>query len=500
MLFHHRLRTMNKENAPVPRLINERLTVTQCGQTPNPKAPIILRDGDGLSLEISPTGVRRWCVVYRLGNKRSRIRHPDEFPRLGLPAARAWCQAVREKVRQGVDPIKERRTAKVETLANDDRNPIFSKVADEWFDRKYPLDKEGSETTRRCNEIFTRYLKHGVHARLNKDGVVCGGNSAHALGDMPIQSVRRRHVLKVLDAAVAAGIHSMRQRLQITANLIFDYAFGREFIAVNPMAGAKLDYNELMPETEHHAAQHEPESFGTVLRKIKAYTDDARAPYKCHPLDFQADKRVIRALLNLLALVFVRPSELRKAEWTEFDLDKAIWLVPFARLKQRNERKRAGKSLKPHRVPLAPQAVAILRELRKITGSNRYLFPSPRNPGGPICDGTVRNQMRAAGIDTQAEQTAHGFRASAKTMLIDAKGADGGFKFRENVIEFALNHLTKKRGKKNDDPYYRNDFFDDRVVMAKWWADAVDAMRDGGGGANVLPFPRRLKKIKAVAA
>ena len=167
-----------------------------------------------------------------------------------------------------------------------------------------------------------------------------------------------------------------------------------------------------------------------------------------------------RAALELLALTFVRPGELRAAEWAEFDLDAAVWEIPAGRMKMR----------KAHRVPLAPRAVAILKELRKSTGQGRFLFPSVRSVARCMSENTLNAALRRMGFKNE-DMTSHGFRASASSMLNES-----GL-WNADAIERQLAHVDADSVRR---AYARAEFWDERVRMMTWWADRCDELRRGG--------------------
>jgi integrase len=202
----------------------------------------------------------------------------------------------------------------------------------------------------------------------------------------------------------------------------------------------------------HHAAIIEPKAIGGLLRAIADY----RGSF------------VTRCALRLAPLLFVRPGELRHAEWAEFDLDAAQWNLPAEKMKMRE----------PHLVPLAPQAVAILRELQALTGGGRYLFPSPRSPQRPMSNNGVLSALRRMGYGTE-EMSGHGFRAMARTVL------DEVLHFRPDYIEHQLAHAVKDP---NGRAYNRTAHLAERRKMMAGWGDYLDTLKAGG---NVVPMTRK---------
>ena len=205
-------------------------------------------------------------------------------------------------------------------------------------------------------------------------------------------------------------------------------------------------------EGRHHAAITDPLALGGLLRAIEGYSGDP----------------VTRAALKLSGLLFVRPSELRHAEWQEIDLDKAEWNIPAGKMKMRQ----------PHLVPLCDQAVTILRELHPLTGRGQYVFPGARSPRRPMSNNAINAALRHMGYDTDT-MTAHGFRATARTLLDEVLG------YRPDYIEHQLAHAVRDP---NGRAYNRTAHLAERRKMMQGWADYLDSLRIGG---NVVPIKRK---------
>lgn len=233
----------------------------------------------------------------------------------------------------------------------------------------------------------------------------------------------------------------------------------------NPFAGFKSGNSYSTPENAPRPAIVEPKAFGKLLRDI----------------DGDTTSRIASIGLQLLALTFVRPGTLCAAEWSDFDLDKAMWTIPFARLKQRTFRAKIKElNGKPHYVPLSKQAVLLLRELKKRTGNDRFIFGGDK----PIWTSTLEmalNRMDYAGIHCP-----HGFRSSASTMLNQATRTIDGEevpRFSAEAVEFQLEHV----GKGLAAIYNRDQKLPERVRLMQYWADLLDGMRDPDGGSRRLP-------------
>jgi integrase len=313
--------------------------------------PYRLFDGRGLYLEISPSGGRWWRFKYRFNGKEKRL-SLGVYPDVSLKEARDHLDDVRRKLRAGIDPGEERKTRGMvfETLPS---GPTFETVAREWFTKHAPAwaPGHGDKIIRRLELNIFPWL--GAVQRIEQRGA---NETAHRA----LQNCGR-----VFRYAVATG----RAERDITRDLL----------------GA------LAPVVErHHASIVEPKAVGALLRAIDGY----------------AGSLVVRCALRLAPLVFVRPGELRMAEWDEFNLDEGEWRIPAARMKMRA----------PHFVPLSRQAVEILRELHPLTGDKRFVFPGERSRDRAMSNNTVNAALRRLGYSSE-QMTGHGFRSMASTLL-----------------------------------------------------------------------------------
>ena len=263
-----------------------------------------------------------------------------------------------------------------------------------------------------------------------------------ALGSRPIAEISAREVLAVLKEVEARGTHETARKLRTAIGDVFRFAIATARADNDPtiaLRGALVT-----PTVTPRAAIVAPKAFGGLLRAIEDYEGTPET----------------RAALELLALTFVRPGELRAAEWAEFDLDAAVWEIPAGRMKMR----------KPHRVPLAPRAVLILEELRKLTGQCKFLFPSVRSVARCMSENTLNAALRRMGFKND-DMTSHGFRASASSMLNES-----GL-WNADAIERQLAHVDGDSVRR---AYARAEFWDERVRMMTWWADRCEALRIGG--------------------
>ncbi|MDR2240833.1 MAG: integrase arm-type DNA-binding domain-containing protein, partial [Zoogloeaceae bacterium] len=366
--------------------------------------------GQGLCLEVAPSGGKLWRLRYYFEGK-EKLLALGGYPAVGLAEARTRRDDARKLLANGIDPgdvKKAQKAAKAERAANS-----FEVIAREWLARYAP-------------KVTARHIET-VRGRMERDLFPW-------IGGTPIEDVTAPMLLEALRRVEGRGAVHTAKRLRMYAGQVFRYgiATGRcERDVAADLRDALTEERE-----QHRAAITEPKQAGELLRAIEGY----------------AGSWIGRGALRLAPLVFVRPGELRHAEWSEIDLDKAEWNIPAGKMKMRVA----------HLVPLSRQAVAILRELHPMTGQGRYVFPSERGGDRPISDNTLNAALRRMGYNTREEMTAHGFRAMARTMLDEVLG------FRPDFIEHQLAHAVRDP---NGRAYNRTAHLAERVKMMQAWAD-----------------------------
>ena len=386
-----------------------------------------LFDGGGLYLEISPAGGKLWRMKYRHGGKEKRLAF-GTYPDTSLASAREKRDAARKLLAAGVDPGEHR---KAEKAAGDDKAAnSFEVVAREWFAKHSP----------------TWVASHAdkIIQRLERDVFPW-------LGKRPIADVTAKELLATVNRITDRGATETAHRALQNCGQVFRYAIVTGRAERNPAT----DLRGALPPVKqsHHAAILEPAAIGGLLRAIEGYQGGF----------------VTKCALRLAPLLFVRPGELRQAEWAEIDLDAAEWNIPADKMKTRE----------PHLVPLAPQAVAILSELHALTGRGRYVFPSARSASRPMSNNAVLSALRRMGF-AKDEMTGHGFRAMARTVL------DEVLHFRPDYIEHQLAHAVRDP---NGRAYNRTAHLAERRKMMAAWAGYLDQLRDTTG--KVLPMKRK---------
>jgi len=259
------------------------------------------------------------------------------------------------------------------------------------------------------------------------------------LGDKSIKDVDAQSILKVLRGVEVRGRYESARRLRSTIGSVFRYAIATARIENDPTFALRDAL--IKPTVTPRAAITDPKPFGALLRAIDSFDGMPS----------------IRMALELMALLFPRPGELRAAEWSEFDLDLALWTIPADRMKMRRS----------HRVPLSKQAITILKQLQKITGVGTLLFPGIRTSSKPISDNTLNAALRRLGY-AKDEATAHGFRATASSLLNECG------KWHPDAIERQLAHIENNDVRR---AYARGEHWDERVKMMQWWADYLGKLK-----------------------
>ncbi len=385
-------------------------------------------DGGGLYLEVSPGGSKRWFWKFYPDGKESRLALGSYGGPGGLTlrAARLARDDARKTRQSGTNPVQKRKAEKIAKATSN--ATTFEAVA-----RELHASKAGgwSETH------AAQWLR------------CCEKDLFPWLGSLPLADVSAQHLLTTLRKVEARGTIRMAHDLREFAGQVFRYGIATGRCAGNPAADLR---GALTPFAERHmAAVLDPAGAGELLRAIDAYSG--------HP--------VTRAALVLSALLFQRPGNIRAMEWAEVDLDAALWAIPAAKMKRKLNGKTNGR---PHLVPLAPQAVAMLRELHPLTGHGQYVFPSLLTGERCMSENTIRSALRRMGY-TNDEMTAHGFRAMARTLMVERLPG-----ITADVIEAQLAH--GKSGPLGM-AYDRAEFMEQRRQMMMMWADYLDRLRDG---------------------
>lgn len=379
--------------------------------------PRKLSDGGGLHLLVTLTGSRLWRMQYRFEGRQKMLTF-GAYPYVTLLEAREKRDAAKTLLAKGIDPGEQARLDKLTKHVRDANT--FNLVADEYL-AKMERERKSEGTL-----IKTRWLLDFARADI---------------GDRPIAEIKPAEVLAVLRKIEARGRYESARRLRGTMGAIFRYAIATLRAESDPTYA--LQGALTTPIVTPRAAIIDEMDFGALLRAIDGFYGQP----------------VTLAALRLMALLFPRPGELRQAEWREFNLEKAEWVLPPARMKMR----------RPHRCPLPRQAIDLLADLHRVSGHGRggLVFPSIRTVLRPISENTLNAALRRLGYGKD-EVTAHGFRATASTLLNES-----GL-WHPDAIERQLAHVEGNEVRR---AYARGEHWDERVRMMQWWADRLDELR-----------------------
>ncbi|MDN7458177.1 tyrosine-type recombinase/integrase [Burkholderia cenocepacia] len=393
--------------------------------------PQKLFDAGGLFLLVTPAGQRYWRFKYRIAGK-EKLLALGVYPDVSLQAARKKRDDAREKLASGIDPGEakkaDKRAARLAAATS------FEAVTREWFNKHSSGWAKGHSSK--------------IIARFENDVFPW-------LGKRPISEIQPAEVFDVIRRIEGRGTLDTAHRAKQNCGQVFRYAVATGRATRDVTA----DLRGALPpiQQKHFAAITDPDKVGELLRAFDAF--GGTFPVHC--------------ALKLAPMLFRRPGELRAAEWSEIDLDNATWEIDGARMKRNKADKMDGGA---HIVPLPNQAVAILHELHALTGGGRYVFPGARDRNRPMSEATINAALRRLGYDTRTEITGHGFRAMARTIMVEVLGV------AVEVIESQLSHTVK-------DPlgraYNRTTFLPQRREMMQKWADYLDRLK---AGAEVIPF------------
>ncbi len=381
-------------------------------------------DDRGLYVEVHPNGSKLWRYKYRYMGKQKRLalgRYPD----VGLAEARKRRDDARSKLDAGKDPLAERKREKL--VAAFSAANTFAEIAREYIDKRV-AEGQSEATTQKAHWLLEQ-LK--------------------PIWTFPVVDIKPVDLLAALKRIEAQGKFETARRCRSFAGRVFRYAVATGRGETDPssiLRGALV-----VPKVKHHAAILDPKEMGELLRAMDAYTGHA----------------ITRLAMQVSPHVMARPGELRMAEWSEFDLDNAVWKIPAERMKMR----------RPHEVPLSRQVLAYLEELFALTGPDGFVFPAFHTWRRPMSENTVNQAFRRMGYAT-GEVTAHGLRTTASTFLNESG------KWSPDAIERSLAHADANGVRA---VYNRGRYWEERVAMHQWWSDHLDMLRDG---AEIMPISK----------
>ncbi len=376
-----------------------------------------LSDGGDLYRLVRVNGSKLWRLNYRYLDKHRTLAF-GAWPEVSLADARERRDDARRLIAAGTDPSHQQKIDAAR--ARVEENDTFKTVALEWTAKQ---EREGmAEIT--LSKI--RWLLDKAYPKI---------------GNRPIAKITAQEVLATLRVVEATGRYESARRMRSVLSRVFRYAISTTRAERDPASDLRGALT--VPKAKHLAAITTPTRTGDLMRAIEGYSGHAITLYA----------------LRLSAHLFVRPGELRQAEWSEFDFERGVWNLPAEKMKMR----------RPHRVPLSSQVSALFEELWDLTGTGQYCFPSFRTGQRPMSENTVNAALRALGFG-QEEMTAHGFRAMAATLLNESG------RFNPDAIERQLAHMENDGVRR---AYTRGEYWDERVTMMQFWSDELDRLRSG---------------------
>ncbi|MFZ3322740.1 MAG: integrase arm-type DNA-binding domain-containing protein [Usitatibacter sp.] len=391
-------------------------------QNAKPKAAAYkLTDGRGMYLLVKPDGAKYWRLKYRYAGK-EKLLSLGVYPDVKLKSARTKRDAAREQVAAGLDPSVARKAEK--RLQRISASNTFEAIALEWHGKQKAKWSEAHADA--------------VLSRLERD-------LFPSIGREPIASVSAQVLLEALRKIEARGALELLSKSRVVAGQVFRYAIATARATSDPTVALRGAFEQR--ETRNYARLHEPD-LPEFLKKLEGYEGT----------------RLTKLAIKLLALTFVRTGELRGARWPEFNFEEREWHIPAERMKGGSE----------HIVPLSDQAIAVLREIEKLSGDEDFSFPNEHHAKKPMSENTILFALYRMGYRGRA--TGHGFRATASTILNGVKKAQGRT-WNADVIERQLAH---KEANKIRAAYHHTQYLEERATMMQWWADYLDAKRAEG--------------------
>lgn len=375
-------------------------------------------DGGGLSIRVTVSGSKLWRLAYRFGGKQLEMAL-GAYPEVTLAKAREERLKAKELLASGIDPIQDAKRRAAEQAA-ESRN-TFGAIANDLIAKLEAEQKADATISKK------RWFLSLVKAEL-----------AHR----PIRDITAAEILAPLRRVEAQGNFESAKRLRAFIGQVFRYAIATARAENDPTFGLRGAL--VAPQVTHRAAITDKDAFAGLVQAIWQFEG-------CTPST--------KAALQLMAILYPRPGELRVARWEEFDLEKAVWTIPASRTKMRRE----------HRKPLSEAALAVLKQHRQYVGGEGLVLPSELKRHKPISENTINGALRRIGYGPD-EMSAHGFRASASTLLNESG------KWNPDAIEAELAHADTDQVRK---AYHRATYWDERVKMADWWGVKIKEFADG---------------------
>lgn len=389
--------------------------------------PFKVSDSHGLYLRVKPGGSRHWYLKYRISGKESRIAL-GAYPAISLSDARQQREGIRKMLALNINPVQQR------AAVRGSRTPekVFKNVALAWH---------------KSNRKWSQNTADRLLASLNN-------HIFPVIGNLPVSELKPRHFIDLLKGIEEKGLLEVASRTRQHLSNIMRHAVHQELIDTNPAANLG---GVTTPPVRRHYPAPPLERLPELLERIGAY---------------HQGRELTRHAVLLMLHVFIRSSELRFARWSEIDFTNRVWTIPATREPIIGVRYsgRGAKMRMPHIVPLSEQSIAILKQIKDITGNNELIFPGDHNPYKPMCENTVNKALRVMGYDTKKDICGHGFRAMACSALMES-----GL-WAKDAVERQMSH--QERNTVRMAYIHKAEHLEARKAMMQWWSDYLEACRE----------------------
>ncbi|HIG5555223.1 tyrosine-type recombinase/integrase [Klebsiella pneumoniae] len=389
--------------------------------------PFKVSDSHGLYLLVKPGGSRHWYLKYRISGKESRIAL-GAYPAISLSDARQQREGIRKMLALNINPVQQR------AAERGSRTPekVFKNVALAWH---------------KSNRKWSQNTADRLLASLNN-------HIFPVIGNLPVSELKPRHFIDLLKGIEEKGLLEVASRTRQHLSNIMRHAVHQELIDTNPAANLG---GVTTPPVRRHYPALPLERLPELLERIGAY---------------HQGRELTRHAVLLMLHVFIRSSELRFARWSEIDFTNRVWTIPATREPIIGVRYsgRGAKMRMPHIVPLSKQSIAILKQIKDITGNNELIFPGDHNPYKPMCENTVNKALRVMGYDTKKDICGHGFRAMACSALMES-----GL-WAKDAVERQMSH--QERNTVRMAYIHKAEHLEARKAMMQWWSDYLEACRE----------------------
>ncbi|MEG9907672.1 integrase arm-type DNA-binding domain-containing protein [Escherichia coli] len=389
--------------------------------------PFKVSDSHGLYLLVKPGGSRHWYLKYRISGKESRIAL-GAYPAISQSDARQQREGIRKMLALNINPVQQR------AAVRGSRTPekVFKNVALAWH---------------KSNRKWSQNTADRLRASLNN-------HIFPVIGNLPVSELKPRHFIDLLKRIEEKGLLEVASRTRQHLSNIMRHAVHQELIDTNPAANLG---GVTTPPVRRHYPAPPLERLPELLERIGAY---------------HQGRELTRHAVLLMLHVFIRSSELRFARWSEIDFTNRVWTIPATREPIIGVRYsgRGAKMRMPHIVPLSEQSIAILKQIKDITGNNELIFPGDHNPYKPMCENTVNKALRVMGYDTKKDICGHGFRAMACSALMES-----GL-WAKDAVERQMSH--QERNTVRMAYIHKAEHLEARKAMMQWWSDYLEACRE----------------------